>query len=105
MCGCRGNGGRRDGETFGKETKMSKTTNEETEEQTVIDCPHCGKHDAVEIVFGLPASAELFEQAEAGKVLLGGCQPIGEPNWGCRSCGRRWWREKEFVSDLTDGDT
>jgi len=38
----------------------------------------------VPIVYGLPGP-ELFERAERGEVILGGCMP--EPvRWGCGDC-------------------
>jgi len=58
-------------------------------------CPYCDGSDLVEIVYGLPGE-ELQEAADRGEVQLGGC--IVEPNnpdWACRSCGKRWRDEVE----------
>ena len=43
------------------------------------------------LVMGLP-SAELFEQAEQGHVVLGGCEvfPGQQPDVVCRTCGLQW---------------
>jgi len=35
-------------------------------------CPKCGSKNSVKIVYGMP-SFKLFQEAEAGKVKLGGC--------------------------------
>ncbi len=51
-------------------------------------CPRCGS-PAVPIVYGLPAG-ELFEAADRGEVVLGGCMVWDEqPEWACRGvdCG------------------
>ena len=46
-------------------------------------CPTCGQK-MVPIVYGLPGP-ELFERAERGEIILGGCMP--EPTrWGCAHC-------------------
>ncbi|PWW23364.1 hypothetical protein JD79_02538 [Geodermatophilus normandii] len=50
-------------------------------------CPHCPDAPAgVPYVLGLP-SAEAFEAAERGEVVLGGCvlsEPV--PAWACPRC-------------------
>ncbi|MBE1534691.1 hypothetical protein [Actinomadura algeriensis] len=49
-------------------------------------CPHCGGAP-IPIVYGLPGS-DLFEEAERGKVVLGGCVVWeGNPRWHCSACG------------------
>ena len=51
---------------------------------TVI-CPSCGlRYDGVRLQFGLPSS-EMFEAAERGEIMLGGCV-VGEN--ACWTCGR-----------------
>ena len=59
-------------------------------------CGRCGSADVVPIVYGLP-DADLGKEAEAGRVLLGGCCVGGDdPIEACRACGatrrrgRRW---------------
>ena len=47
----------------------------------------CAEH-AIRIVRGMPG-AELFEAAERGEVILGGCD-AGGPTHQCRVCGRTW---------------
>ena len=53
-------------------------------------CPKCGSKNSGEIIYGMP-SYELFQEAEAGKVKLGGCC-IGEndPDYFCKDCGHEW---------------
>ena len=49
-------------------------------------CPRCGSTDAVEIVYGYP-TAETFEAAERGEIVLGGCVIGPEaPDYECRAC-------------------
>ena len=53
-------------------------------------CPRCGAREAVPLVMGLP-SAELFELADRGLVVLGGClMGPEEHDVHCRSCGHEW---------------
>lgn len=49
-------------------------------------CRECGTK-LVPIVYGMPGP-ELFDEAERGKVMLGGCciMPIN-PTRGCTNCG------------------
>ncbi len=62
------------------------------EENTITDvrrkpciCPICGGK-VVRILYGEP-SHETFEQAEQGKLILGGCCISEEsPDWECISC-------------------
>ena len=50
-------------------------------------CPNCGSKSIVRIVYGLPGP-ELFEKAERGEVMLGGCIITGnDPAHGCLECG------------------
>lgn len=57
-------------------------------------CPKCGSQNSVRIVYGLP-SYELFQEAEAGKVKLGGCEIIlGNPEFYCTDCEHEWNREQ-----------
>lgn len=52
----------------------------------------CGASEVLRIVYGLP-DVELAEEAELGKVALGGCVITGEdPEWQCAKCGREWGR-------------
>ena len=49
-------------------------------------CPECSTK-LVRIIFGMP-NEELFEDAQQGKVLLGGCcVSFNDPTWGCANCG------------------
>lgn len=57
-------------------------------------CPKCGSKNSVKIVYGMP-SYELFQEAEAGKVKLGGCVIIeGNPEYFCKDCEYEWNREQ-----------
>ena len=60
-------------------------------------CPKCGSENAIPIVYGLPG-AELFKQAEAGKVKLGGCCVEDDsPEYYCNDCDHEW--NKEEITD------
>ncbi len=64
-------------------------------------CPKCGSCNSVKIVYGMP-SFKLFQEAEAGKVKLGGCCIIeGGPEYHCKDCNNEWNR----VEIITDGRT
>ncbi len=50
-------------------------------------CPQCHAEAVVPIVYGLPGP-ELMEDAEAGRVALGGCMVSPDnPRWSCQACG------------------
>ena len=54
-------------------------------------CPHCGGK-VVSIIYGEP-SHELFEKADRGEVILGGCCISDlSPDWQCVSCGHQFIR-------------
>ncbi len=54
------------------------------------ECPSCGASKVLRIVYGLPG-LELAEDAQRGKVALGGCVITGEdPEWRCAKCGREF---------------
>ena len=54
------------------------------------ECPLCSSREIRPIVYGLP-SFEGFQQAERGKVELGGCTIDPEnPNWRCVRCRHAW---------------
>ena len=51
-------------------------------------CPDCPEaHLGVPLVYGLP-SADAFEAAERGELVLGGClmEPGPVPDWACPEC-------------------
>jgi hypothetical protein len=53
-------------------------------------CPKCDKKAGVAILYGYP-SEELFEEAEKGEVVLGGCmQLLDDPDRQCLECGHQW---------------
>ena len=55
-------------------------------------CPKCGSPKVAPILYGLPAP-EAFEDAEAGKIALGGCVITGDdPAWRCLDCGTNVFR-------------
>jgi hypothetical protein len=57
-------------------------------------CLKCGSKNSIKIVYGYP-SHELFLEAEAGKVKLGGCCiSIGDPGYFCNDCEYTWNREQ-----------
>lgn len=64
-------------------------------------CPKCGSKNSVKIVYGMP-SFKLFQEAEAGKVKLGGCCIIeGGPEYHCKDCNNEWNRSQ--VLDIAYG--
>ena len=53
-------------------------------------CPKCGSTNVVSIVYGLPMP-ELFEKAERGEVMLGGCCVSADnPTQHCKDCEHSW---------------
>lgn len=57
-------------------------------------CPNCGSKNSLKIIYGLP-SYELYQEAEAGKVKLGGCcMIVGGPEYFCKDCEHEWNREQ-----------
>ena len=73
---------------------MSKTTRK---------CPKCGG-DLLEIVYGMPMP-ELFEAAERGEVVLGGCCISNDdPHCCCKKCklGYSWNLKKSY--DLSNDE-
>ena len=53
------------------------------------DCPN-GHGDVVRVVMGMP-DPELFEAADDGQVVLGGCVVGPEsPDWACLVCHEQW---------------
>jgi hypothetical protein len=62
----------------------------------VRTCPECGA-EAVPIVYGLPGP-ELWDQEDAGRVVLGGCVLEAEnPDWACMGPIQHRWVEEEVV--------
>ena len=57
-------------------------------------CPHCGNREGIPIVYGYP-SMELAEEAEKGKVVLGGCCVMEDnPVYHCDRCQHQWNRSE-----------
>jgi hypothetical protein len=53
-------------------------------------CPKCSGIEVLRIMYGLPTD-EAIEEAQAGKIALGGCVvEESNPDWECKSCGYRW---------------
>lgn len=53
-------------------------------------CPKCNSRNSVRIVYGMP-SYELFKEAEAGEIKLGGCSIMeGSPEYFCKECEHKW---------------
>ena len=58
-------------------------------------CPRCGSRQVVPIVYGLPGK-QLAADADAGRVVLGGCRVSdGDPIRSCVACGHRWGSFRE----------
>lgn len=61
---------------------------------TYKKCPKCGSKNSVNIVYGMP-SYDLYQEAEAGKVKLGGCVlSLGDPEYVCKECEHEWNRKQ-----------
>jgi hypothetical protein len=57
-------------------------------------CPACGKANVVKILYGMPI-ATAFEDAAAGRIVLGGCVITGDdPSWQCLACSADIYRAK-----------
>ena len=54
-------------------------------------CPRCSSDEVLPIAYGMP-SEEMFEEAERGEIVLGGCgRFIGlSPDYTCQNCGHEW---------------
>jgi hypothetical protein len=53
-------------------------------------CPACGLKAGVNIEYGMP-TPELFEAAERGEVVLGGCcMELDAPERECLQCNHAW---------------
>lgn len=60
--------------------------------ETTGPCPRCRSLDTLHIAYGFP-SPKLFEAADRGEVVLGGCivgRPGGDPDRRCTECGHEW---------------
>lgn len=69
---------------------LSRTIDQLADLAPQPSCPQCGAQETVPIVYGLPGP-ELFDQAEAGEVILGGCMiAFGNPDYTCRACDHEW---------------
>ncbi|WP_346619239.1 hypothetical protein [Blastococcus montanus] len=65
-------------------------------------CPGCGREDSIPVVYGLPGG-DIFEQAEHGRVALGGCLVMEEqPAFVCRSCDLEWGSESDPTADAAE---
>ncbi|MCD8502748.1 MAG: hypothetical protein LRY71_15145 [Bacillaceae bacterium] len=53
-------------------------------------CPKCASKNTLKFLYGMPTH-EAIEQAEAGKIKLGGCCVIvGGPEYYCNDCENEW---------------
>jgi hypothetical protein len=59
-------------------------------------CPACGHGPVASVLYGLPSfSAELDEEVQAGRIVLGGCcVSKDDPMWTCSKCGAAIYRRK-----------
>ncbi len=76
--------------TTGPPQRAGAIVSSETGSETDQECPDCGRRSATPIGYGYP-SHEMFEAAERGELVLGGClvEPAS-PIWCCARCGRKW---------------
>ncbi|SDO29203.1 hypothetical protein [Halobacillus aidingensis] len=57
---------------------------------TYKQCPRCHSKKVATILYGEP-TYEAYQQAEEGKVVLGGCCVLFDgPEYSCNDCGYRW---------------
>lgn len=62
-------------------------------------CPSCGSPKVVRILYGMP-SYEAFLEAEAGKIILGGCVVSdNDPKWGCINCSAKIYKRNPYIPD------
>lgn len=53
-------------------------------------CPSCSSDNVAIIAFGYPGP-EMMEEAQRGKIILGGCCVTNDdPEWHCKDCEHRW---------------
>jgi len=49
-------------------------------------CPKCQSKKVIPIIYGMPTE-EAFEEAEKGKLMIGGCCVSDKsPQWYCADC-------------------
>lgn len=62
-------------------------------------CPLCKSPNVVRILYGMP-SYEAFLDAEAGKIIIGGCVvSSNDPRWGCIDCKAKIYSKKPAYPD------
>ncbi len=53
-------------------------------------CPSCDSKNVAPIAFGYPGP-EMMEEAQRGKIVLGGCCVTDDdPEWHCKDCEHQW---------------
>ena len=63
-------------------------------------CPLCRQNKVLEIMYGMP-TYEMFQAAEKGEVVLGGCCiEDSSPNWRCPTCGLNLGRVSTTQDDF-----
>jgi len=68
-------------------------------------CPSCRQTVVpIPIAYGYP-SADLFEDADAGRVQLGGCVVTGDdPEWACPACKAPLFADEGHEPRWTEAD-
>lgn len=70
-------------------------------EARTSDCPVCGER-GIRIVYGLPMPS-LFEEADEGEVILGGCVIMeGQDDWQCSANPRHRWSDLRMERSRSD---
>lgn len=65
---------------------------------TYKQCPNCGSKNVIKIIYGMP-TYELAQEAEQGKVKLGGYELIiGCPELVCTDCSHEW-NKQQIIDD------
>ena len=54
-----------------------------------VKCVKCDQEKIVRIVYGMPMDESMFEAADKGKIILGGCSPT-DNKYGCTNCGAEY---------------
>lgn len=61
-------------------------------------CPSCKSPNVARILYGMP-SYEAFLEAEAGKIIIGGCMVTDDdPIWGCIDCKTKIYKKDSALN-------
>lgn len=64
-----------------------------------VRCPKCGSTDTAPLLFNFPIADRDYDgYILAGDVCYGDER---DPDYGCRNCGHRWWKDNQCKNDDT----